>query len=261
VTAASAAPSDASPTEEAPGSAPAQPVVREEQKVLVDGREERWSLVWASPPALSCFDEGWHTCLCYGHQLGETGQLSLVRKRADGSEQRLDFGKMSLPRWPTDPDDLKRFGDGKVDIEAVRGRPLVKLMKIGDYDHDGRATEFVLERGGDTCGFHDAVLVGVTRTRDEPHVVATAYTPPFELDLPHASDWEKVERRLPTEIVYIPCGFNGGWPTFEVVHVSRDARGLHARHRRYDCLWVRGSAVRGKLLLERPWTARAPNDP
>jgi hypothetical protein len=243
----------ATPAASAEPASAAGPVVREEQVVVVDGREERWSLVWASPPKLNCVDDGWQTCMCFGRELGERGPLTLVRVRADGTEQRLALGTVALPRWRLEPADKDRF-PGKVDVSAVRGRPLVKVMTVGDYDHDGRATELVIERRDDFCGDNDAVVVGVTRDRDELHVFATDDTPPVAISLSHATDWEAIRKRLPAELVYIPCGFKGGWPTFEMIQVSRDTRGLHARHRRYACDWVRGSPVRGKRLLDRPWT-------
>jgi hypothetical protein len=228
-------------------------VVRQERLVVVDGREEHWSLVWTSPPSLDCVDAGRQSCRCFGKELGERGPLVLVRARPDGGEQRLDLGTVTLPRWRSEPGDAERF-PGSVDIDAVRGRPLVDVMVLGDYDHDGRATEFVLERGAEMCGFHEAIVVGVSRLRDELHVFAAAGDPPVALDLPHAADWEQIRRGLPAEIVYIPCGFRGGWPTYEMIYVSRDAAGLHARHRRYACDWVGGSPRRGKRILDRPWT-------
>jgi hypothetical protein len=251
VTAAVASPPSAD-VSAAPTPAPAE-VVREEVVVDVDGQKERWKLVWTSPPAPDCVDEGWRSCACFDRELGERGPLALVRARPDGTEQRLALGTITLPRWRVEPDDARRF-PGKVDLAAVSGRPLVQVMKLGDYDHDGRATELVLERGNDVCGFHRAIVAGVSRRRDELHVFATAGAPEVELDLPRAADWEKLRRALPGELVYIPCGFKGGWPTFEVIHVSRDAAGLHARHRRYACSWVEGIPTRGKRIFDRPWT-------
>jgi hypothetical protein len=127
-------------------------------------------------------------------------------------------------------------------------------MVLGDYDHDGRATELVLERSSNECGYSDAVVVGVSRTRDELHVFATAGAPGVEIALPHAAGWEQLRHELPGEVVVIPCGYKGGWPTYEMIYVSRDDAGLHARHRRYECDWVEGSPQRGKMILDRPWT-------
>jgi len=36
-------------------------------------------------------------------------------------------------------------------------------MQFGDYDHDGRATEFMLLIGSSPCGHNAAVVVGLTR--------------------------------------------------------------------------------------------------
>jgi hypothetical protein len=45
--------------------AAAQPIVREEAQVIVDGDKEIWRLVWRTPPTLDCVDPGiWWACPC-----------------------------------------------------------------------------------------------------------------------------------------------------------------------------------------------------
>jgi hypothetical protein len=249
---ASAAPEPAR-TGAAPSSSPE--VVREETVVDIDGQSERWRLVWAEPPALACVDD-WRFCWCFGKEHGERGPLVLVRTRADGREERLALGTLTMPKWPIEPGDVP----GQVDLGSLANRPIVRVMKLGDYDHDGRATEMVIEKRDDTCEFADAIVVGVSRVRDELHVFASADKPPIELALSHASDWEQLRRSLSQEIVFIPCGFQGGWPTFEMLHFAKDGAGLHVRHRRYKCTWVDGRAVRGRRILDRTWNGSVYDD-
>ena len=92
---------------------PAAPVVREEQKVLVNGNSEVWRLEWKSTPKPICSLEdvlSASTCPCSGFTYGESGQLDLVRSTKVRETERLeltsffeevfaDQGGAILQRW------------------------------------------------------------------------------------------------------------------------------------------------------------------
>ena len=98
-----------------------------------------------STPTRACFDEQWSSCPCYGFAFGETGDFDLVRERPGAPEERL-HPSGTLQRWPVLETDSQRWIDGNVDVDEIMRRPEVKLIHLGDYDHDGRATEFVAIR-------------------------------------------------------------------------------------------------------------------
>src|SRR5512137_1825717 len=142
----------------------AKAIIREKHKVVVDGVEESWILQWTSSPNPTCGpeDEDWMTCPCMGFAFGEWGDLELVRKRAGHKDERLSltrvFGRYEgdvpvtvadapqavLRRWDVHKDDFDEH-DSPTFAARVKARPLARIMKFADYDHDGRATEFVLQ--------------------------------------------------------------------------------------------------------------------
>lgn len=182
-------------------------LVREETRVLVDGVEETWRLEWRTPPVLACVDATWSTCICLGFAFGEEGEIDLVRMRPGRAPEKLDLGRQTIQRWRLTEAEKKMLG-GDVpppDVSVLRHRPTVKVMKIGDYDHDGRATELVLQNGAGPCFHTSAMLVGIERKNDSLHV--------FEQVggslLLSPGEWEKVRESLPRTFVAIPCGDHG----------------------------------------------------
>jgi len=84
--------------------AAAEPVVREERGLVVDGVPERWRLQWTGSPTPACdpLDEGWFTCPCNGFAFGERGDLELLRLR-DGQEvERLPLAQFFEHSWPAE---------------------------------------------------------------------------------------------------------------------------------------------------------------
>src|SRR6478736_3654285 len=126
-----------------------RPLTREEIQV---GRE-RWRLEWKSAPVEACGDDS-ISCPCRGFAYGQAGKLDLVRVRAGKVVERLALGKF--------------FDEGSADVgvavvrlhEVQQGdfgadgvklahelsrRPVIRVMELGDYNHDGSATEFYLQ--------------------------------------------------------------------------------------------------------------------
>ena len=235
-----------------------EPSVREERAVPVDASQERWALEWLSSPKPVCTPEdepeSWMTCPCERVAIGEQGHLSLIRRRANGAVEQLildpffetgltEPGMFALQRWPTRTSDI---GVPSTEVgRLVRSRPLVELMSFGDYDHDGRATEFTLWIGNAACGHGQAVLVGVSRRNPKLHVFGTVSHPDVPLVL-RPRDWESLRRSGgDATVVDFACGDHGSDQQTEVHLVTRPD-GIHAERLTYACEGPRFE--RGRLL-------------
>lgn len=193
------------PSQLKPAPPRAIPVVREQIQVRVGGIEETWRLVWEEPPQPACGpeDPGWSSCACFGWAYGERGFLRLVRFREGKEYEWLPLGQFfapmntivqdggfALPRWPVeagDHEDQKRPGFA----ERVKQRPVVQVMKLGDFDHDGRATEFFLQTSSGSCPKTFGIVVGVSFENDRLHVFHSVEDPGNPLLL-GADDWQKL---------------------------------------------------------------------
>lgn len=133
---------------------------------------------------------------------GESGQVDLVRKSTTGAVDRLSLaplfigqetpaaeGVPVLQRWPVLHSDYSdTSGTETAFLQRIESRPVVHLMTLGDYDHDGRVTEFVLQVGALPCGKREAVVVGVSRARPTLHAFTSVAHPERPLVL-EATIW------------------------------------------------------------------------
>jgi hypothetical protein len=71
----------------------------------------------------------------------------------------------------------------------VVARQDVRLLKFLDVDHDGRATEFLLQTGTMPCGKRLTVAVGISRANPQLHV----FTTPHDLHKPLTLWWHQWE--------------------------------------------------------------------
>jgi hypothetical protein len=226
------------------------PVVREEHKVVVDGVEEHWRLEWATPPKPACSPDEpdvWSTCPCEGFAFGERGNLVLVRKKPGGEEERFtltqlfagDFdapgnvGEVVLLRWDVHEKDVDESKSSDF-ADRVRARPLATVMRFGDYDHDGHATEFLLQVGTLPCGKRMSVAVGVSGHNPRLHVFSTIEHPERPLVL-QAWQWESLrDAKGPTKVLDWKCVDHGSDAETEL-ELAVDENGLHAKKWTYDC--------------------------
>ena len=127
---------------------------------------------------------------------------------------------------------------------AIRARPVVRAMALGDYDHDGRATEFLLQVGTMPCGKRYSVLVGVSRADSALHVFRSVGHPERPLVLP-TDVWERL-RQSAGEVVGVewPCGDHGAGTEPEV-RVRAGPAGIDGVRTAYAC---GGDTVRGRRL-------------
>jgi hypothetical protein len=236
------------------------PVIREEHKVVVDGVEELWRLEWVSPPKPACSPnepDVWSTCPCSGFAFGERGNLVLVRKKPGGEEERFpliqffdgefdapgDVGEVILRRWDVDKKDMDE--SKSPDFSArVRARPIATVMRFGDYDHDGRATEFLLQIGTLPCGKKMSLAIGVSRHNPRLHVFTTTEHPERPLVL-QAGQWEALRQaKGPVKVMDWQCGDHGGDAETEL-ELAFDENGIHATNWTYEC---DQDGRRGKLI-------------
>ncbi len=166
------------------------PLVRERQAVTIDGVTETWELQWKASPRPACEpSDSSLTCPCTGFAYGETGESTLLRLRNGLEIDRLELaslfteanvGPENLPilqRWEPDYDaDFK--ASEKLDFPpVVSHRPVVKVMQLIDYDHDGNATEFYLKTDTLPCGVSDGVVIGVSRSNRKLHMFSSVSKP------------------------------------------------------------------------------------
>ncbi|WP_137937434.1 hypothetical protein [Chitinivorax sp. B] len=233
-------------------------VLREQRVVMVDGGAEIWQLQWRQSPKPYCSTDSvdtWQTCPCHGYAFGQSGKLDLVRLRHGQAEERLPLGflfsegagtegESMLPRWPVMKGDRDVEDIGRIE-KQVKNRPPVGVMNMGDYDHNGQATEFVLQIGAEPCGHTQAVAVGVSSKRNQLHAFGTVAHPDQPLVFERRSDWEKLrESNGQVALVQYPCGDHGGEQETEI-RLQVDQQGLHATSVTYDCS---NNFRRGKVI-------------
>ncbi len=238
IDAAVASPSSPSQSPSSSPSPPSQAILREEKPVVVDGVTETWRLEWIRPPVPACMDSTWETCACAGFSFGEKGDLDLVRTRPGAPDERLhlgplfDDGDARLPRWVVSTQDRSGVAK-KPSIAEIQKREVVPVMKLGDYDHDGRATEFVLQVAAYACGHTPSILVGITKTHGL-HAFPAGDKPNEPLTLDSVADWEKVKTKLPLTIASTKCGEHGATEETSIQVVKADA-GLRASEVKRPC--------------------------
>jgi hypothetical protein len=250
------------------------PVLREEAVVRVGGAAERWTLVWRGPPRSVCAPEdldGALTCPCTGFAYREKGELDLVRHRPVWTQERLAHTPLFraadvdgpsgidslavLPRWPVRRADYAAMGGDGVPAAAIRARPAVRVIAPSDYDHDGRATEFVLQVGTLPCGRREAVVVGVSATDGSLHAFASAAHPERPLVL-EVRFWERLrelgsraaDSRDRAAWVEWPCGDHGSETQTEL-RLWAGPSGIGGTRFEYACT---SAGRRGHLISSNP---------
>lgn len=230
------------------GAEPSRPVVREEREIIVNGLKEQWRLEWLNSPQAACSPDepDWMTCPCMGFAFGERGALALVRTHGSG-EERLPFdslfsagydtpgspGEAVLRRWDVRSDDMEQ-SDSPGFASRVQKRPLAKIMQFGDFDHDGRATEFIVQIGTLPCGRQMSVAVGISRDKPYLHVLTTVDHPDRPLVLERRHWMTLLKAKKPVRVVDWPCGDHGSETEGEL-ELRADSDGIHVKRFEYTC--------------------------
>jgi len=227
-----------------------EPVIREEQKIVINGIEETWRLEWASTPKSVCGPENdpWSSAACGGFTYGEGGDLSLVRIRPGHEEERLSLNPLfadwfysstppeaTLVRWEEKPND-SRISNRAGFAEQVRSRPDVRIMNFKDYDHDGRSTEFLLHVATEPRGSQYGVVVGVSRNNPQLHVFSGVKKQKDPLIL-QLRLWESLRKAKGLiKVTSSHCGENGFDGAIEY-ELKAQHGAIYATRFTYDCTW------------------------
>jgi hypothetical protein len=185
------------------------PVIRASRAVFVHGVLEQWTLWWRSPPDSVCADQVSMTCK--GIAFGEQGSLELVRERSGAIVEKMLLDSLfedsvaRLQKYEPRPSD----GTLTVDSAYLAGRPVVDPLRFADYDHDGEATEFVLQINA-LAGQQPAVVVGVSTAEPKLHAFTGTSDPTKPIVLRDPAQWAHVRSatRLLT-LIQITCGDHG----------------------------------------------------
>jgi len=244
------------------GFAPPPSLVRDQRDVVVGGIRETWRLVWADAPKEVCRadDVGASTCPCNGFAYGEAGDLWLERHRPGAQVERLrlaplfkDYLDIDAPgavlqRTPWRESDGDPDGRALAVAAAIAARPAAPVLRLADYDHDGRATEFLLQVGTMPCGKRMAVAVGVSRSNPHLHALSSAAHPKRPLVMP-VWVWEALAKRSPKPHEIWSCGDHGS-SVRSMLTISARNGTIRAVNRDYGC---RGERNAGRLVQTVEW--------
>ena len=235
------------------------PVIREEQKIVVNGVPEIWRLEWKMPPKSACGPEDLEsaiTCPCSGFAYGESGQLDVMRSVNDHEIDLLeltplfdkvlaDQGGAIVQRWGLQEKDSEQV-ESEAFVTRVRARPVVKIMHFADYDHDGNSTEFFLQTGVEPCGKISGIVVGLNRTHPRLHAFGTTLHPDKPLVM-QKREWEALLKAAgPIEVLDWPCGDHGSEIESDMkLNVTNG--GIQAIRREFECT---ETGSRGRFLRE-----------
>jgi hypothetical protein len=224
------------------------------QTVMVAGRPEVWELVWDGKPRSICGpdDPVALTCPCMGFAYGEMGTLSLKRIRNGHETEQLNLGpffddqehpseqteargKSYLQRWPIISEDANQLiNPSKNFALGVSRRFATQTMKFADYDHDGSATEFLLQVGTLPCGKRQYMAVGTSKAIPHLHALNSASNPTTPLVLP-AQVWQALLDGNGTHSVTTwACGDHGSYVLQDVL-VSAENGSIHVTNRKFGC--------------------------
>ncbi len=183
------------------------PDIREQRRVVFGGVEEIWRLRFTGASTAPTMPPP-HEWTCPDRYEAQFDAGAVVLERLRGGVVieaitaveggNVDFGGGIAAYWQ-----VPNFDEDPPSRDI--GNPWETLLDIGDYNHDGDASEFVLPGAHICCGHAVSFIVGVTRDHPRLHVLTWrgggAMTLPIE-----RGRWEAVRARPRGEIVTWGCG-------------------------------------------------------
>ena len=217
---------------------------------------EVWRFVWKATPKPFCApDANAITCPCAGFAFGESGELDLVRMRGDSEIDRLpltplfpDGKRAVMQRWNLLSSDNNILIKKNI-IDEVSKRPTIQAMRFGDYNQDGRSTEFFIQTANEPCGRRMGVIVGLTRS-GKLHAFGTVRHPerPLVMRLELWDDLRTVNGRA--ELIDLPCGDHGSANQVSM-QLRTTAAGIEATRRTFACAGaLKNAGVPTRLISE-----------
>lgn len=229
-------------------------LVREQRVLSLPGQQEVWKLMWTTSPGMTCGADDLvlaGSCPCGGVAYGEFGDLVVLRERHGRVIDRLNLtplfathtspepgrysGQAFLQRRPLRfSDRLRAVHHDPALLDDMKTRPATEILNWQDYDHDGQASEFLLQVAAGSCGSRELVAVGTSLRQPRLHVLTTVDHPELPLVLPLPA-WQQLrDSATPTEIAVRSCGEQGS-TTRLLLRVSAENGGIYVREREFSC--------------------------
>ncbi len=248
------------------GAASPPQFLREAKTVSIGGKTEQWSLVWEGRPSSICGPQDVEmaiTCPCTGFAYGEMGKLSLVRAAGGREIERMALGPLfgELPesnsdglaamQWRPMHDEDFDAGQGASPkfLTQVRQRPGPRVMRMADYDHDGQASEFLVQVSAGPCGHTAYAAVGVSKARPRLHALESTAGQGGPLVMPGAAWQALLSGSGQRRVTVWPCGDHGAEERSELV-LSAKSGAITVRQRSYSCP---EDGSRERLLSDEPY--------
>jgi len=164
-----------------------------------------------------------------------------------------DAGKAVVQRWPVQNNDNKNAlahiaDEAWQNSEAIRiqKRPVVQIMKLGDYNHDDNATEFYLPTMSLPCGKNTGVVIGITLENSRLHALGSELNSTKPLVL-KKWQWDALLKSAgPQTVPDWKCGDHG---TTEETDLELEAkkRGISVTENHYRCPRIgKGTLIRSE---------------
>jgi hypothetical protein len=107
-------------------------------------------------------------------------------------------------------------------------------MNFADYDHDGRATEFLLQVATKPCGKHEKALIGISKSNPHLHAFTTPEKPHVPLML-GAWEWDALLKSDGhVSIIDWNCGDHGSDHEWRAILEAYNGV-LHAKLQSFEC--------------------------
>jgi len=117
-------------------------------------------------------------------------------------------------------------------------------MELGDYNHDGSATEFYLQTSAAACGWQQGIVIGTTATNPRLHAFGTVKHPNTPLVM-KTREWKALlDSKGATKTQYVTCGDHGAEEEVERT-ITTTVKGIAIVNRTYECT---EDGKKGKLL-------------
>ena len=191
------------------------PDIRESRTVMVDGVAETWRVRFETPSrAPAEIPDGEGSCPARFDARFDRGLAVLERVR-DGvviDRYANPCGRHDGAECATElliPWHVEAPAGSHLSPEASARLPWVTFLDVGDYDHDGRATEIAIDVGHLACGHTVSYVIGLTRESPRLHTLTWSDGERMVGESGRIG-WEPVRANARGRAVTWGCGDHGG---------------------------------------------------